>query len=101
MSLLEAMASGVPVVQPQRGAFIEVVNATGGGVLVDPDDPDALAAGLHSLYADAAARERLGRAAYEGVRAHYSIGHSADRVTAVYESIMNTGARDRVSKGVA
>ena len=101
MSLLEAMASGVPVVQPRRGAFIEVVNTTGGGLLVDPDDSDALAAGLHSLYSDAAARERLGRAAYEGVRAHYTIGHSADRVISVYESIMSTGARDRVSKGVA
>ena len=101
MSLLEAMASGVPVVQPRRGAFIEVVHTTGGGVLVDPDDPDALASGLHSLYADPAARERLGRAAYEGVRAHYTIGHSAARVTAVYESIMSAAARDHVSKGVA
>jgi glycosyltransferase involved in cell wall biosynthesis len=58
--LLEAMASGVPVVEPQRGAFIEVVNKTGGGVLVEQDDPDALASGLHALWADRAARERLG-----------------------------------------
>ena len=99
--LLEAMASGVPVVQPRRGAFIEVVNTTGGGVLVDPDDHDALASGLHSLSADRAARERLGRAGHQGVRAHYTIAHSADRVTAVYESIMSTSAGDRVSKGVA
>ncbi len=83
--LLEAMASGVPVVQPRRGAFIEVVNRTGGGVLVDQDNPDALASGLHSLWADPSARERLGRAAYDGVRAHYTIAHSADRLTAVYQ----------------
>ncbi len=63
MSLLEAMASGVPVVQPRRGAFIEVVNKTGGGLLVEQDDPDALASGLHSLWADPALRERLGAAA--------------------------------------
>ncbi len=37
--LLEAMASGVPVVQPRRGAFTEVVEKTGGGLLVAPDDP--------------------------------------------------------------
>ena len=55
------MASGVPVVQPRRGAFIEVVKKTSGGVLVDQDDPDALASGLHSLWADPATRERLGR----------------------------------------
>jgi glycosyltransferase involved in cell wall biosynthesis len=92
MFLLEAMASGVPVVQPRRGAFIEVVGRTGGGVLVDQDDPDALASGLHSLWADPASRERLGRAAYEGVRAHYTIAQSADRLVAVYESLTSKGA---------
>jgi glycosyltransferase involved in cell wall biosynthesis len=98
--LLEAMASGVPVVQPRRGAFIEVVNKTGGGVLVDQDDPDALASGLHSLWADPAACERLGRAAYDGVRAHYTIAHSADRLTRVYESLTRATS-PRASKGVA
>jgi len=41
--LLEAMAVGVPVIQPRRGAFPEVIETTGGGVLVEPDNPDALA----------------------------------------------------------
>jgi glycosyltransferase involved in cell wall biosynthesis len=98
--LLEAMASGVPVVQPRRGAFIEVVNKTSGGVLVDQDDPDALARGLHSLWADPTVRQRLGRAAYDGVRAHYTIAHSADRLTTVYESLTRA-ASARASKGVA
>jgi glycosyltransferase involved in cell wall biosynthesis len=40
MFLLEAMACGVPVVQPRRGAFTEVVEKTGGGVLVEPDNPE-------------------------------------------------------------
>jgi len=96
--LLEAMASGVPVVQPRRGAFIEVVNKTSGGVLVDQDDPDALASGLHSLWADPAARERLGRAAYDGVRAHYTIAHSADRLIRVYDSL-TSAASPRALKG--
>ena len=38
--LLEAMACGVPVVQPRRGAFTEIVEKTGGGLLVEPDDQD-------------------------------------------------------------
>ena len=96
--LLEAMASGVPVVQPRRGAFIEVVNKTGGGVLVDSDDPDALASGLHSLWADRASRERLARAAYDGVRAHYSIAHSTDRLVTVYGSIAGAASAP-ASKG--
>ena len=44
--LLEALASGVPVVQPKRGAFVEIVERTGGGLLVDADDPESLADGL-------------------------------------------------------
>ena len=93
MFLLEAMASGVPVVQPRRGAFIEVVGKTGGGTLVDPDSPDALATGLHALWADPALRERLGRSAFEGVRAHYTIALSADRLIAAYESLASGASR--------
>ena len=37
--LLEAMASGVPVVQPRRGAFPEIIESTGGGLIVEPDEP--------------------------------------------------------------
>jgi len=101
MFLLEAMAGGVPVVQPDRGAFTEVVGRTGGGVLVDKDDPEALAEGLHRLWADPAARRRLAGAAYDGVRAHYTIARSADRLVAVYESVTGRAAGTQVSKGVA
>lgn len=50
--VLEAMASGVPVVQPRHGAFPELLEATGGGVLCAPDDPAALAAALEELLFD-------------------------------------------------
>jgi glycosyltransferase involved in cell wall biosynthesis len=84
MFLLEAMASGVPVVQPRRGAFVEVVENTGGGVLVDPDSPEALADGLYALWSDRELRARLASAAFEGVRAHYTIVQSAGRLLEVY-----------------
>src|SRR5262249_8115704 len=42
VSLLEAMACGVPLVQPRRGSFTEIVERTGGGLLVQPDDPRSL-----------------------------------------------------------
>ncbi len=85
--MLEAMASGVPVVQPRRGAFTEVVEKTGGGLLVAPDDPAALADGLYRLWHDRDLKKTLGERAFEGVRAHYGIAHSADRMLAVYESV--------------
>ena len=58
--LLEAMASGVPVVQPRRGAFTEMVEKTGGGLLVAPDQVGALAEGLHTLWRDRSLTEKLG-----------------------------------------
>ena len=40
-TILEAMAAGVPVVQPAHGAFTEMLQKTGGGLLVKADDPRA------------------------------------------------------------
>jgi glycosyltransferase involved in cell wall biosynthesis len=85
--LLEAMGEGVPVVQPRRGAFTEIVEKTGGGLLVAPGDLRALADGLHSLWRDRSLAERLGQAGFDGVREHYSIQRSTDRLVAVYEGL--------------
>jgi glycosyltransferase involved in cell wall biosynthesis len=87
--LLEAMASGVPVVQPRRGAFTEIVERTGGGILVAPDDPEALANGLFALWTDRARAEALGARGFEEVRTHYSVAHSADRFMAVHEPLVS------------
>jgi glycosyltransferase involved in cell wall biosynthesis len=84
MFLLEAMASGVPVVQPRRGAFTEVVQTTGGGILVEPDDIEALADGLFKLWSDRTLAAQLGQRAFDGVRSHYTITHSAGRLLAAY-----------------
>ena len=68
-TLIEAMANGVPVVQPDRGAFTEIVRRTGGGLLVKQDDPDALADGLFALLTDRARAAQLGARRRRG-RAH-------------------------------
>ncbi len=87
-SLLEAMASGIPVVQPRRGSCTEIVEKTGGGLLTKPDDVDSLADGLYQLWKDAALRLRLGREGFDGVRKHYTIQRSADRLVDVYERMI-------------
>jgi glycosyltransferase involved in cell wall biosynthesis len=86
--LLEAMASGVPVVQPRRGAATEIVETTGGGLLVEPDDPDALAAGILELWTNREQRRECGRRGYEGVRAHYGAAQMATRALEVYQSVL-------------
>jgi glycosyltransferase involved in cell wall biosynthesis len=88
LSVLEAMAAGVPVVQPSHGAFTEMVLRTGGGVLVAPDDPEALAEGLWQLWQDRSLRARLGYRGAGGVRQHYAIARSAERMLQVYEEAL-------------
>lgn len=88
MFLLEAMAGGVPVVQPRRGAFTEVVERTGGGLLIRPDSAEALADGLHALWSDRELTARLSARAFEGVRAHYTVDRSADRLLDLYHSVV-------------
>jgi glycosyltransferase involved in cell wall biosynthesis len=87
MFLLEAMACGVPVVQPRRGAFTEIVERTSGGVLVPPDNAQALADAFHQLWQDPARRATLGANAFTNVREQYSVQRSADRLLEVYGSV--------------
>jgi glycosyltransferase involved in cell wall biosynthesis len=82
--LFEAMASGVPVVQPHHGAFPEILEKTGGGILVEADNPDALADGILELWRDPARARQLGTAGARGVREHYSVGRMAETAERVY-----------------
>jgi glycosyltransferase involved in cell wall biosynthesis len=85
--LFEAMACGVPVVQPRRGAFPEVVETTGGGLIVDADNPEALADGFQALWRDPARAAALGAAGAAGVRAHYSVDRMAESVERTYSEL--------------
>jgi glycosyltransferase involved in cell wall biosynthesis len=59
--LLEAMACGVPVAQPRHGAFPEMIERTGGGVLFEPGDVKGLAEAILSVHDDAPRAAELGR----------------------------------------
>ncbi len=85
--VLEAAASGVPVVEPRAGALEELVEATGGGVLVPPDDPDALADAVEDLLLDPDRARALGRAGREAVRERFTVAHTADGVLEVVEAL--------------
>ena len=87
VSLLEAMACGVPLVQPRRGAFTEIVESTGGGILVRPDDPADLAEGILKIARDRKLAEELGANGFRGVRERYSAAHMADRLLDAYDTV--------------
>jgi glycosyltransferase involved in cell wall biosynthesis len=86
--VLEALASGVPVVAPRHGAFPELLEETGGGVLVAPGDAAELGAALGELLQDPGRRVRLGHAGREAVHARYGDAAMAAATLTLYESCL-------------
>jgi glycosyltransferase involved in cell wall biosynthesis len=71
--LIESLASGVPVVQPAHSAFPEIVQATGGGLLCDAQDLNALADAIESLLLDPARARALGESGRKAVAEKFSV----------------------------
>jgi glycosyltransferase involved in cell wall biosynthesis len=92
--LLEAMASGVPWVQPRHGTFPEVLEKTGGGLLFEPNDVKSLAEQLLSLARDRNLAEELGRRGAEGVRRHYTAARMAERSLEVFKAVTDAASRE-------
>jgi glycosyltransferase involved in cell wall biosynthesis len=82
--LLEAMATGLPVIATRCGGPEEVIQDGETGVLVQNDDVDALTAALDALLGDALTRERIGSASHAAVRDRFSV----ERVTGQYSRVM-------------
>jgi glycosyltransferase involved in cell wall biosynthesis len=97
-TILEAMAAGLPVVQPAHGAFTEMVERTGGGLLVKSDDTRALAEGIWQLFQDPPRRAAMGRRAAGEVRAKYSVTHSASRLEAVLAEVLGRTEKARAAR---
>ncbi len=83
--LLEAMACGVPVVQPDHGAFPEIIARTGGGILSRSAAPADVADALYEVWKDPDHARELGRRGAAGVRDHYTVTHMASAVVRAYQ----------------
>ena len=83
--LLEAMASGVPVIQPTLGAFPEIIRISGGGVLYEPNEPAALTQVLADTLSNPALLLKLSLAGIKGVETSFDIKSQASKMVTYYE----------------
>jgi len=90
--VLEALASGVPVVQPDHGAFSEMVPASGGGLLVPPGDAEALADAWARLLGDPALRKQLGEAGERWVLETMAPRKAAEATLDVFRKFLKSAA---------
>jgi glycosyltransferase involved in cell wall biosynthesis len=89
--LLEALASGVPVVASNLPGVRTVVTRTGGGLLTPPNDAPALAGALRALLTDDDRRRALGSAGRAAAERLYAWPKIIDRLEALYARALEQG----------
>ena len=87
LPVLEALANGVPVVQPNHGAFPELIQATGGGLLHEPGDSSDLSEKLASLISNPTWRQELGERGRTAVYNQFSAQRMATETIQAYQSV--------------
>ena len=93
ISILEAMAYAVPVVSTRVGGVPEQVDDGVTGILVDPEDPAALADALTRLIADPVLRASFGRAGAQRALAEFDRSAMARRTLELYEELCGPSGR--------
>ncbi len=87
--ILEANAAGVPVVQPATGAFPEILDRTGGGIIYHPDNEEELTAALIKLLNDNSLRKSLGKTGQIKVKEELTLEKMSEGLSKVYNIIIN------------
>jgi glycosyltransferase involved in cell wall biosynthesis len=96
LSVVEAMAHGVPVVGAKGGAHVETIGDD--GLLFAPGDSGAAAHALVTLANDIALRRQVGAQLRERQRGLFGLAHHLDRLESVYRDVLGEVARSRNSR---
>jgi glycosyltransferase involved in cell wall biosynthesis len=94
---IEAMASGIPMIQPAVGAFPEVIEATGGGLTYFPNDAGTLSKAIGSVILDKEKLHHLSAAGKAGVDEHFDIYKQAQKMIKVYDQVIQLNWLDKSS----
>ena len=93
LSIVEAMAAGLPVVATASEGASEIIEDGHSGKLVPVDDPESLAQTIIDLLDDSAERSRLGRNAQLAAQQRFSVARMASDTEHVYQAVLAGGSR--------
>lgn len=86
---LEALASGIPLVQPALGAFPEIIDATGGGMTYQPNTAEALAAKWAELISNPALLREMSEKGREAILQNFQLEKLAGKIVEVYSGVVS------------
>lgn len=87
--LIEAMAAGVPVLQPRHAAFTELITESGAGVLFEPGNPEDFAVAIETILGSESRLKELADQAFNQARSVYSVSAMTDRMLEGFEHTLS------------
>ena len=94
LTALEAMACGLPLVASRVGGLPEIVRERETGLLVPANEARALTDAVIALAGDRDRARALGAAGRRRVEAEFTLERMLERLTAVYQGVLERGSRD-------
>lgn len=88
MYLIEAFASGVPVVQPNLGAYTEIINTTNAGLLYEPNTAKNLCDALKKVLSDKVLYKTLRNNGLQAIKNHFDSKLQSEKLISIYEKII-------------
>jgi glycosyltransferase involved in cell wall biosynthesis len=86
--VIEALAAGIPVVQPRHAAFVELIESTGGGLIAEAN-ADSLAEKIGELLLDLNRARALGETGSKNVFENFSVEKMARETVKVFSTLLN------------
>jgi len=85
--LLESLASGIPIVQPSLGAFPELIEGTGGGMVYGSNQAENLSAAWFQLFSNPDALIEMGIKGHTALQKKYNIKNISESMLQIYQSV--------------
>ncbi len=84
------LGSGRPIVGsvPATGTAAKAIELSGGGIIVEPESPDAMAAAVYDLYANPTLRAKLGNTGRQFAEENYSLEQALNRYEALFYHVV-------------